>query len=191
MTKDELTCLLKTSVLEWNKWRQANPKVKPDLSGVHLMRWKLIEACLNEVDLTEAVLMGADLRRAKLRGANLSRARLGGARLIGADLGGAQLTNANFVETDLTRANLNNADLQFADLTGATVVGADLRNANLEGAAVFGIKFRRNTRQMKFQGIRVATCCGSQRFKSFAQDQDYITDSDLTQTGGIPLSDGV
>ncbi len=62
--------ILRSALLEWNDWRQKNPKT--------------------EVDLRMAVLSHADLRDA-----NLSDAHLGGAHLHGADLSGTKLGNAN------------------------------------------------------------------------------------------------
>jgi uncharacterized protein YjbI with pentapeptide repeats len=50
----------------WNAWREENPAVRPDLSGVDLM----------EADLNGANLQGADLSMANLIRARLSRANL-------------------------------------------------------------------------------------------------------------------
>jgi hypothetical protein len=74
----------------WNKWREENPKEKPDLSfavmrGADLMLANLSGALLYEADLVLANLRGADLRHADLRGANLV-----GARLIGRGPGARQ-----------------------------------------------------------------------------------------------------
>ena len=83
-------------------------------------------------------------------------------------------------EADLEHARLSGAFLDRANLqVGAKMLGADLRDttltaANLNEANVTGVRFSRNSLQRNFKGIRVATCYGSQAFKSFAQDQDFI-----------------
>jgi hypothetical protein len=102
--------VLKQGVEVWNKWRQSNPGIKPDLIA--------------------ADLRGADLRRADLRGADL---RGSGADLLesGADLRRADLREADLREADLSRAVLIKADLREADLSRAVLVKADLREAVL------------------------------------------------------------
>jgi len=91
----------------WNKWREENPKEKPDLSfavmrGADLMMADLSGALLYEADLVLANLRGADLRHADLHGANLVGARLLGADLSHANICGADLSTAE----DLTEEQL-------------------------------------------------------------------------------------
>lgn len=105
--KDHLD-LLKRDVDAWNSWRQANPKIKPDLSGADLSRADLTlanlsGACLNEANLVMANLRGADLRHADLTQANLVGARLLGVDLVQANLSGANLRTAE----DLTQQQIN------------------------------------------------------------------------------------
>jgi hypothetical protein len=144
MANEDHVAILQKGPTTWNEWRRENPDTVPDLS--------------------EANLSSADLS-----GANLSSADLSGAHLLLADLSGADLTLS-----DLSRASLFNADLTGADLSGADLSGAYLRAANLSDANVTAVRFSRSTFQENFRGIRVATCYGSQQFKSFAQDQDFI-----------------
>jgi hypothetical protein len=103
-------------LIEWDKWRLANPVLKPDLSGANLSRTNLI---------------GVDLSGANLRRANLNPALLESANLSGADLSGANLS-----KTDLTWA-----DLRGANLSDAKLVGALLWNTNLSGASLSGADF--------------------------------------------------
>ena len=102
--------LLTRDVIAWNKWREENPKVKPDLSfavmrGADLMLAKLAGAVLLETDLVLANLRGADLRHADLSGDNLVGARLLGVDLAHANLCGADLSTAE----DLTEEQLRQA----------------------------------------------------------------------------------
>ena len=60
----------------WNQWREANPKIEPDLTEADLIEADLAGALLDRADLT-----GADLSGADLTGANLTEANLTGANL--------------------------------------------------------------------------------------------------------------
>ena len=60
MAKKEHLDILKQGVNEWNKWRDKNSEIRPDLSG----------ADLDGADLREANLGEANLRVANLRVAN-------------------------------------------------------------------------------------------------------------------------
>ncbi len=119
MANEEHLKILKQGVEAWNRWRQENPDVQPDL----------VEADLSEADLGRADLGEADLNGANLRGAYLGEADLGGADLNGANLRGAYLSQA-----DLSGAHLSEADLIEADLIGAYLSGAYLDGAHLRGA---------------------------------------------------------
>jgi hypothetical protein len=154
---------LKSSVKEWNQWREENPKVEIDISEANLIRANLnranlsgidlIGANLNRANLNRADLSGTDLNRANLIGANLSGANLSGAdlsganlnraNLSGADLSGADLSGANLNRANLSGANLSGADLSGADLSGADLSGADLNAANLHEANALNTNFTR------------------------------------------------
>jgi|GEM_PF-574415 len=126
--------ILKQGGHTWNRWREDNPKVVPDLREANLT-W----ADLREANLGGAALGGADFRRADLRGAHLRRADLGradfrGAHLCGIYLSGAALSGADLREADLSGAHLDGADLSRVNLSGADLGGADLRRADLSHA---------------------------------------------------------
>ncbi len=56
--------ILKEGVEKWNKWREKNPEIKPDLSKADLRGANLREADLSGSVLTKADLRGADLSEA-------------------------------------------------------------------------------------------------------------------------------
>src|ERR1039458_8667517 len=89
--------LVMRDVNAWNKWREENPKERPDLSFAVMRGADLMLA-----NLSGALLSGADLRHADLRGANLVAARLMGADLSHANICGADLSTAE----DLTEEQL-------------------------------------------------------------------------------------
>jgi hypothetical protein len=95
MADDEHVALLKQDVDAWNKWRDQNPNIRPDLSKANLWEADLSGAILSGADLSkanlnEADLSGAYLGKAVLSGVDLCMANLRGARLGGAHLGGAR-----------------------------------------------------------------------------------------------------
>ncbi|MBD2580154.1 pentapeptide repeat-containing protein [Oscillatoria sp. FACHB-1406] len=109
--------LLKKGTKAWNRWRENNPDVRPELYGVDI-------SSLGNIDLEGVDLSSADLREAKLECANL----------IGADLIGCNLENAQLESANLSRADLRSAKLKNANLSNAYLVSADLQGANLQGA---------------------------------------------------------
>jgi uncharacterized protein YjbI with pentapeptide repeats len=154
--------ILERGVEAWNKWREENPGVMPNLKRANLMGVTLPKADLKGVDLFRADLTGTDLSganlaraqlsdakftRAKMRGANLEEANLMGADLTETDLRKANLTRANLAAATLMNVFLTGADLTMVDLVGTIVVRsfftrANLTKANLTGALFSGTTFR-------------------------------------------------
>jgi uncharacterized protein YjbI with pentapeptide repeats len=77
---------LRAGVTGWNRWRQVESGIRPDLSVSDLSGVDLRGANLSECDLNGAVLFNADLSGADIRGADLRGADLSGARLDGVNL---------------------------------------------------------------------------------------------------------
>ncbi|MFC1886880.1 pentapeptide repeat-containing protein [Thermodesulfobacteriota bacterium] len=150
----------------WNKWREENPDIRPDLQKADLSMTDLQKANLQRADLEEA-----NLRYANFRGANLQKAALGRADLRNAYLGGANLQHANIWRADLRDANLVGADVKNANLWRADLQNANLVGADFSNTFVGGIKYNRKG---NYIGIRVAGCYGDPGFRRFAQDQEYI-----------------
>jgi hypothetical protein len=139
MANQDQLDILEQGIVVWNKWREDNPAIQPDLSGAYLSAVDLRRANLSEGDLRNTDLSGADLALANLNGANLKRADLRGAglqkaELARADLSLANLRGARLHEAYLSRANLSKANLQSADLSKTYLSRADLTGANLRGA---------------------------------------------------------
>ena len=143
MANQEHLAILKRGVTAWNAWREANPRIKPDLSLADLTMKDLLRANLSEATLIGANLCGADLSEAKLLGANLSgasisRADLSEANFSTANLSAADLFGANIYKTDLSRVNLSGADLSEARIFGADLSGANLSGAELVHSILIG-----------------------------------------------------
>jgi uncharacterized protein YjbI with pentapeptide repeats len=143
MANRQHLALIKQEVDAWNKWREENPKLVPNLRGADLSRTNLIWVDLGQANLTEANLRGADLRGAYLSKADLHMAYLNGtnlskAALISADLRMAQLNGAHLTAAYLHNATFNGADLEGANLNGAYLYRASFTSANLNGANLNG-----------------------------------------------------
>jgi uncharacterized protein YjbI with pentapeptide repeats len=73
--------ILRRGVEAWNKWREKNPDVRPNLLGTDLSEGDLSRANFSTTILADANFSGTNLSGAGLYGANLSRAHLNGANL--------------------------------------------------------------------------------------------------------------
>ena len=117
---------LKAGVEEWNAWRCEAPDVKPELDGL-----RLLDADLEDYDLSYADLSGADLFQAHFTSANLRYAHLNNARLMESNFHNADLSHVTARNVHLGRSFLDNTNLAGADLCDATLLKADLSDANL------------------------------------------------------------
>ena len=137
MANQEHLDFLGRGVAEWNEWRAANPKVKPDLSGtVFRSGYDVSGADLSETNMTRSDLSGVTLNGASLRGAVLVSAYLCAVDLTEADLTGCDLTCANLMYATLQRAVLDGADLTCANFARADLAGAKIRGTKLYGATL-------------------------------------------------------
>ncbi|MEE4263217.1 MAG: toll/interleukin-1 receptor domain-containing protein [Desulfobacteraceae bacterium] len=149
MPNQQHLAIVKQGVDEWNKWRDENPEIEPDLSDVDFSSLKLNNANLSDTDFRRAKLKNTDFRsanlvRADLRAANIRKSSFNLAKLREAnfseaylresDLSEADLKRAYFIRADLVRVDLWETDLTRADFRWAYLIGTDLRQANLTRA---------------------------------------------------------
>jgi len=139
MANAEHLSILRNGVDFWNRWRESNPEIRPDLSSSALSRQDLRGLNLRGCSLAESHLNRTDLRGADLSRANLSRATLTGANMRSAViteavLDGANVSAADLAETDLSYASLIGSHLTDANLSHANLTGADLGRSNLHQA---------------------------------------------------------
>ncbi|MGD1953355.1 MAG: pentapeptide repeat-containing protein [Leptolyngbyaceae cyanobacterium] len=128
----------------WNRWREENTEVTPQLSyanlrdtnlrGFNLSRANLQEATLVDADLSHANLNGSDLSCAELRNVCLNFATLANTKLHKANLAGASCLESNFIRVDFSDAKLHNADFSNATLRESNLTNADFSSANLTNA---------------------------------------------------------
>jgi uncharacterized protein YjbI with pentapeptide repeats len=138
MANNDHVVILERSAEEWNRWREANPDVRPDLR------------CAN---LSRRTLRNVDFRAADLTGSNLSGSELwanfDGANLTGADLSHAVLNRSTLERAILMDANLQHAKLRGVTLRGANLGWADLLFADLSPANLTEEEYERDVRHAK------------------------------------------
>ncbi len=147
MANQEHLDLLKQGVEVWNRWREDNPDVRPelrridfrnifgensaDLTGINFSRTHLEGSLLFHINLYRANLKDANVRMVHFVGVNLREANLEGAWLSGSSFtpmysdGGIEFLN------DLSGANLRGAALNGCDLEKTIMLGTNLRGATL------------------------------------------------------------
>ena len=170
-----------------------------DLTEINLAQAELEKANLSFANLSKANLAFCDLNNAilsfaNLNGANLSATNFEEAYIEDATLTNTAMTGANFKKSIMTNSNLKNAYLVDAHFEGANLVAVNLENANLSSVS-FDQKIMVNLMRksgfrlkefwkrrydllldttIRCKGVNATTCYGSQRFKLFMQDQDFL-----------------
>jgi uncharacterized protein YjbI with pentapeptide repeats len=146
MANSEHFEIIKKGIEVWNKWREENPDIKPDLrelieesiTGLDLFEEDLYEKDLEVVNELREVVLVKNFNKANLNDVDFSRSEFGGENLCGADLKDTKFIRAGLQRTNLSEAKLINADLSEVDLTDAKLIKADLSGANLSRANLNG-----------------------------------------------------
>ena len=141
MAKPEHFAILKNGIRVWNHWREAYPRIKPDLREINLGHTDLSKIDLSNSNLTEAILNGANLNKASLKSAILINTFLHEANLNRADLAGANLNRADLSHTIFTRSNLSYANLEGANLWGTYFNSTELQKASFRKTYLHGTVF--------------------------------------------------
>jgi len=186
---------------------------RANLRNRQLENANLVEADLTEAEFSFANLKNSNLAFANMDHAVVSFANLEGANLSAANLQGAYLEDANLNDTILTGANFKNATLSNSNLINAYLIDAHLEGANLtavnfDRANLSSVSFDEKIAMRLFRetgysikkiwsrrydllldttirckGVNATTCYGSQRFKLFLQDQDFLEEFLETKWG--------
>lgn len=194
--------LLKGGYKKWNKWRENNPSIWPNLIGADLQGVDLSKCDLHYANMQNANLAGANLRDAWLSAthfeeANLTEADLSGAYAEWVLLPLAKLDKCTAMETDFTKAFIQQAsaiganfasssfknsvlvwvNLKESYLANTNFTSADIRLANLEGA---------KTGQTSFVNCNLMD---SERLETIEHhSHSYIDHLTLEQSGTLPKS---
>lgn len=136
MANPEHLAILNKGVEVWNKWREENPKVIPDLSGAQVGWLNLPGINFYKANLSEAKLIATELGSATLEKANLSKSNLSGADLTQSNLNEANISTSNIYWTNFSEASLYEADLTGSILIKANFSKANLAKVNFTGASI-------------------------------------------------------
>jgi uncharacterized protein YjbI with pentapeptide repeats len=180
-----------------------------------LHRANFAHASLDHANLAHAHLDRANFAFASLEEAMMPYAHLAETNFGAANLRNLRAEDAHFKHANLSYTNLQNAvlacsDFNHANLMGANLEGANMTAVNLESANVSLVKFDRNIffrtvrearcrprklwrrrldlllgTTMRCKGIHAYASFGSQRFKLFLQDQDYLEELLETPVGRL------
>ena len=129
-----LNAINKKDISIWNRWREANMEIIPDLKGIYLCGDDFEEGCLIGVNFYNTDLKYSIFNKANLSNANLSKADLFSADLSDAKLNKSNCTGANISQSSLIHSDLKEADLREVDLSGSVLMGANLSKAILNEA---------------------------------------------------------
>ncbi|WP_319780020.1 pentapeptide repeat-containing protein [Maridesulfovibrio sp.] len=141
MANPEHLKILEQGVEVWNKWREENPEIYPQLECTDLSFSKITGINLKHANLMGTNLESAGLMLAQLDEADIRRANLKHTWLQNASLKNTDLRGANLKDADLDSTNLQRACLSLATLAGATVRDANLQNAQLGGTYLKDTQF--------------------------------------------------
>ena len=134
--------ILKQGVKAWNKWRDKNPNINPELAGVQLSYFDLDGINLARADLRRVNLSHGSFRNSYFQNADLRGANLNELHLLSSCLNSANLSNASLSYSWLNKAELIEANLHKASLKDVCFSSANLSKANLAGANLSRIDFR-------------------------------------------------
>jgi len=142
MANEEHLSILDQGVKIWNRWRQENSSIYPDLREAKLNYKKLRGVDFDWADLQNAELLYTDLSEARLGGANLNYTNFSQATLNNANFSTATLEGADLTQANLTGAYLNAVDLSYAQISRADLGGAALREAYFHSTIINGTNLR-------------------------------------------------
>lgn len=135
MANEEHAKTIKQGVESWNKWREENPEVQPDLSQFDLRGEKLQKINLENSNMSECKLQFSNLTEANLDGANLRKSKLQETCLQSSSMKNCDLSSAGMLESNLQYANLENAVLEGTQFNEDTLFNqTNLKGAKLKSA---------------------------------------------------------
>jgi hypothetical protein len=144
MANPEHLAILKQGVEVWNRWREENPDVDPDLTGeafqherwpqinllsAHLANVHLVDVHLDGADLTDCTLINSELIAVSFRNATLITANLSATRLFRTDFTGADMSDADLTLALIRRCPFSTTSLFRAGLYETTFLDIDLSKA--------------------------------------------------------------
>ena len=148
MAKQQHIKILSRGVRHWNEWRQNQPGIIPDLSGMDLSqrdltRINLSGAILRGTRFYESILYGANFENADATGTTFKRAILKKTDFTESSLKKASLSGAILDGSRLNRAYAFSCQMRKARLKRVSCHSANMENANLAETMIFESNFNR------------------------------------------------
>ena len=137
MANQEHIAILEQGVKVWNRWREENPNVRPDLRYADLSSNELIGINLSKGDFFGTNFYGCHFSKSDFKKATLNHANLIKTDLTQTDFTGADLIRANCYFANLRRANLSGTNLGDVNLDRADLVETNFSKARI-GLTSFG-----------------------------------------------------
>jgi uncharacterized protein YjbI with pentapeptide repeats len=136
MGKKKHLDVFKQGVEVWNRWREDNPAITPDLSGYNFCKFTVYPypGGLGGHGISAGYYGHMNLSYAQLAFTNFTHSIFDNANFLGADLG----------HSNLSYSSLKGVDLRKACLVGTNLGDSDLTGANLSGANIVETKFGNN-----------------------------------------------
>lgn len=173
MANEKHVKILKQGVKVWNRWRQNNPEIMPDLSRIELSDLRLEGANLVDIDLAQTQLSHCDLSNAFVRGLTMVSATFDSVKLVETDLSTCRLATVDFIGGSLEKAT-------FAD---ALMVGARFRNVDLKDTDFS----RADISEVSFSDVDLSMVKGLETVTHFGGSTIGI-DTLYNSVGKIPVS---
>lgn len=131
VANEEHLKILKQGTKVWNRWREDNPEIEPDLSLTRFERLNLEESNLVSVDLYRTWVYHCNLSNTLINDTKVLLTTFSDTNFSGANLSDTQLTGVSFLKGSLERATLANS-LIF----GAEFSSVDLKDTNFSTAQI-------------------------------------------------------
>lgn len=174
MANPEHLKILKQGVEVWNKWREENPEVRPDLSGADLQGKRFFQTNFSKSNFSKA-----NLEETWLHACNLSDSDFSFSNLSLAVLNSSDLSNSSLVKSNLQGSRFARSDLSGATILEAFIFNTDFELANLRYANLQNLRISRSI--FKDTNFRDANLTKTQIFASDMEGAIFIN-TNLTQT---------
>jgi len=120
---------------EWNKWREENNQIIPNLSNLKIEDTKLPKASLSGMLLKRTTFSNSDLSEASFKEANVNNAEFYDVILEKTNFLDAQVTNCKFRDCPMKKVSFENSNLCNSVFDDCNLEGSDFRKADIRGTS--------------------------------------------------------
>lgn len=133
--------VFRRGVTSWNKWRDKNLDVIPELTGIELDTENLDGINLSKADLRGVTFKSVTLNNSLLENANLEGANLNDVLFLSSNLSNANFSNANLKYMKFNNSKLIESSFYKATLSKISFAFANLNDANFSNTKITGVDF--------------------------------------------------